>query len=253
MGELKNEPFLWKGTSDRACLLLHGLGGGVYEMQLLGEVLHQQGFTVQGISYPGHDRPSPKMPHSTWPEWYGHALESYKGLAENYSEITLIGFSTGCPISLHLAATHPVSRLVMLAPYFAIRRRWYYLLPIEAYLYSIGFLLNDLPRFRLPIFDSEMQAAAQAIVFYKTFSVPAVRSANELIAQVKTEVPKIQVPTLIIQSPEDTIVEPSGAQWLYDHLRTSEKKLCWLKTSDHVVTLDREREEVFQQISTFLQ
>jgi carboxylesterase len=63
---LKNEPFLLEADDEQVCLLLHGLGGGAYEMQLLDEYLHRKGLSVQTINYPGHDHPAPRMPASTW-------------------------------------------------------------------------------------------------------------------------------------------------------------------------------------------
>jgi carboxylesterase len=277
---LINQPFLLKGPveNDHVCLLLHGLGGGVYEMQLLGAYLNQQGLTVQGISYPGHDaavtrlndpdgfceygdrpdsnlsaRTKLKMPASTWQQWYGHILETYQNLSQVYTSISVIGFSTGCPLGLHLAATHPVHKLVMLCPYLSIRYQWYYLLPLEAYLFSIGHLIEDIPRLRLPIKDQIMHEGAQKAAFFQTFNLSSVRSAVALIDQVKTEIPKITAPALIIQACNDTIVDPAGAEFLYQYLGSPIKKLHWLPESDHIITLDLEREEVFAEVGAFLQ
>ena len=251
---LQNQPFFLVGSEsdNHAYLLLHGLGGGVYEMQLLGEYLHQNGMTVQGIQYPGHDRPAPKMPDSTWQDWYGHSLESYHQLTQTYERVSIIGFSTGCVLGLHLAAQHPVHKLVLLSPYLLIRRYWFTVLPLEAYVFSLGYWLQDIPRLGLPIRDPIMQAAAQQVVFFHTFNLKAVRSAIALIDQVKTELPQIQNPSLIIQSKRDSVVDPSGAMLLYEKLESDEKQLHWLERSDHVITLDVEREQVFAAIGEFL-
>jgi carboxylesterase len=249
---LVNTPFFLTGSNpDQAILLLHGLGGGVYEMQLLGDFLNQQGWTVQGIAYPGHDQPEPKMPVSTWQQWYAHIQATYLNLRQTYAKVSVVGFSTGCPLGLHLAVQHPVEKLVMLSPYFLIRRQWYLLMPVENYIFALDWLIKDVPRLRLPIFDPEMQRQAQDIVFYKTFNVPCVRSAMELIEQVKLELPQVKNPTLIIQSPKDTVVDPSGADYLLQTLGSAQKKLIWLKDSDHVVSLDSERAQVFAAVGAF--
>ncbi len=251
---LLNEPFYWigSGLSKRACLLLHGLGGGVYEMQLLGEYLHQQGMTVQGIAYPGHDRQAPKMPASTWPEWFDHVRASYEQLTQTHTQIQVIGFSTGCPLALHLAASYPVHKLVLLAPYLLLRRRWYYLLPLEALISSLGHWIIDVPRLWLPIAEPKMRQLAQEIVFFRSFNITAVRSAMELIDLVKQELHQITVPTLIMQSQQDSVVDPSGAEYLHQHLGAQEKWLHWLSRSDHVIGLDVERQEVFRTVGKFL-
>jgi carboxylesterase len=142
--------------------------------------------------------------------------------------------------------------LVMLSPYFLIRRQWYFLMPVENYIFALDWLIKDVPRLRLPIFDPEMQRQAMEIVFYRTFSIPAVRSAMELIELVKPELPKIANPTLIIQSTKDTVVDPSGADYLLQQLGSTQKKLVKLNASDHVIGLDRERERVFSEVAAFL-
>ncbi|MEO1134538.1 MAG: carboxylesterase, partial [Cyanobacteria bacterium J06639_1] len=97
---LSNQPFLLEAEGDRACLLMHGLGGGAYEMQQLGTHLHQEGWTVRCSLYPGHDRPAPAMPDSTWEQWYDCVLSEYQTLAATYSEVAVVGFSTGCVLGL---------------------------------------------------------------------------------------------------------------------------------------------------------
>jgi carboxylesterase len=251
---LTNRPFLLESPTypDQACLLLHGLGGGVYEMELMGQYLHQKGYTVQGIAYPGHDRASGRMPASTWQQWFQHIQQTYTQLCQRYAKITLIGFSTGCPLALELASQNPVHRLVLLSPYLAIRYEWYYLLPAEAYLYTLGLVIEDLPRLGLPMRDRAMKAEAEKVLFFKTFNTKAVRSAAELITRVKPKVPSIKVPSLIIQSRRDRVVAPWGAQWLYDHLGATQKELLWLEESDHIIPLDCDRNQVFLWISGFL-
>jgi carboxylesterase len=250
---LKNEPFILEASRQEVCLLLHGLGGGAYEMQLLGEYLHSKGLSVQAINYPGHDRPSAKMPASTWQDWYGHIRNTYESLSSRYGQVNVIGFSTGCPLALHLATEFSIKKLVLLSPFFAIRREWFYLLPPEAYLYSLGRLIDDVPRRHPPIRDQQVRRHAEQAAYFRTFNLPSVRSAFELIDQVKVRLPEICVPTLIIQSPRDSVVDPSGATFLYDHLGSQTKKLHWLKDSDHAIALDSEREEVFQHTFDFLE
>lgn len=251
---LKNQPFFLEAQSNtqQACLLLHGLGGGVYEMQLLAQSLHELGISVQGINYPGHDQPTARMPDSTWKDWYGWILENYQQLTQRYASVTVIGFSTGCPLALNLALALPVDKLVLLSPYLAIRHQWYYILRPEAYLFSIGRLLTNLPRRHLPIRDQGMRELAHQAIFFKTFNLNAVRSANELIASVKTQLHRIMAPTLIIQPRLDTIVDPSGAEFIYQNLGSQTKKLVWLDESDHIIPLDVEREIVFKAVGEFV-
>ncbi len=43
------------------------------------------------------------------------------------------------------------------------------LLTLEAYLFSFGWLIHDIPRLRLPIQDLQMRAVAEKAAFFRTF------------------------------------------------------------------------------------
>ncbi|BCX12811.1 MAG: carboxylesterase [Thermosynechococcus sp.] len=253
MVSLVNLPFFYgHGAGDRACLLLHGLGGGAYELQLLGEVLYETGWTVQGILYPGHDRPRAQMPPSTWPQWYEAAVSAFEALRESYSTVAVVGFSTGGTLALHLARHYSIDALVLLAPFLRIYRPWFLPITPERLVQSLGQWIPWVPRRSLPLRDRTVRQAAEAACFFKSFNLQAVRSALDLIAQVEQELPMITTPTLILQSRADTIVAPQGAQRIYEDLGSPDKELHWLKDSDHLLPLDVEREQVFAKVVAFL-
>lgn len=250
---LVNLPFFYgHGAGDRACLLLHGLGGGAYELQLLGEVLYETGWTVQGILYPGHDRPSAQMPASTWPQWYEAVVTAFQALQESYSTVAVVGFSTGGTLALHLAYHYSVDALVLLAPFLRIYRPWFFPVRPETLVQSLGRWIPWVPRRSLPIRDRPLRQAAEEACFFKSFNLQAVGSALDLIAQVEQELPMITTPTLILQSRADTIVDPQGAQRIYENLGSPDKELHWLKDSDHLLPLDVERGQVFTKVVAFL-
>lgn len=258
MLQLNNEPFYLQpeGGAKEAVLMLHGLGGGVYEMRPLAEELLKQGITVAGFNYPGHDTPAPRMPASTWQQWYEQAEAHYVKLAAMHERVSIIGFSTGCLLALHLAAlyepTYPVHQLVLISPFLKVRMEWYYLLQPERYVRTLGNLIRQIPRWRLPISDPEMHTLAMQAAYFKTFNIPSVRSALELIKLVDPEIEQVHCRTLIIQSTGDRVVCSTGAQILMDRLGCQDKEVLWLEKSDHVVLLDRDREAVIQKILLFI-
>jgi len=250
---LVNVPFFYgHADSRRACLLLHGLGGGAYELQLLGQALYEQGLTVQGILYPGHDRPARQMPASTWHEWYGATLSAFQELHAQFDAIAVIGFSTGATLALHLAHSQPVAQLVLLCPFLRIYRPWFAPLPAEPLVRAIAPWIAHLPRRALPIRDAQMRQQAEAAAFFKSFNLRAVGSALDLIAQVEAELPSITTPTLILQTRADDTVDPHGAQQIYEQLASTHKELHWLERSNHVIALDGERHEVITKVAGFL-
>lgn len=255
---LNNEPFYWQPAqgSPEAFLFLHGLGGGVYEMRPLAQQLLEQGFAVAGFNYPGHDQPTPRMPASTWQQWYERVEEQYQGLLQSHDRVSLVGFSTGCLLALHLAAQHQhterLHQLILLSPFLKVRMEWYYLLQPERYVRALGGIIRHVPRWRLPIRDPEMQALALKAAYFKTFNIPAVRSALELIQVVDGEIERVDRPTFIVQSTGDRVVCSTGAKILMERLKSARKEVLWLEKSDHILLLDEERDQIVDGIIRFV-
>lgn len=249
---LSNQAFFLPNSPTHAVLLLHGLGGGPYELQMLGEHLHAQGLSVSAIHYPGHDKPQRRMPASTWPQWYEHAEQELMALRRRFAHVDVIGFSTGCLIALHLAARHPIDRIALLSPFLAIKREWYFLLPPELYLKGFVRFLGEVPRRSPPLKDRTLCAEMERVAYFKTFNLDATRSALDLIAIVRAELHEIKAPTLILQSRRDSVVSPAGAAALATGLTAAPVELVWYEKSDHALALDGEREHVFARVAAFI-
>ena len=77
-------------------------------------------------------------------------------------------------------------------------------------------------------------------------------SALELIDTVKPLVPGITAPALIMQGQLDTVIEPAGAVWLHENLGSADRTIVRLARTDHVVALDRERDQVIAVTRAFV-
>jgi carboxylesterase len=239
--------------ADRpTCLALHGLGGGPYELGPVIDALRGSGVRVSAPTLPGHDGPGPVMPASAWADWAASAESAFDGLADGGGPVAVVGFSTGATLALLLATRRPVARLALLAPFLAIRFSG--LIPIrpEGYLRPIARFLPDLPRRSPAARDPEVRRRLRATATFRTFSLRATLSALELIEQVKPLVPSIRAPALILQGRRDTVVDPRGADWLARHLGSPRKGLLWFTRSDHLLTLDLDRDRVVAEALAFL-
>jgi carboxylesterase len=241
------------GRLDRpSCLVLHGLGGGPYELEPLIAALRAEGLRVLSPVLPGHEGPGPVMPASRWSDWYATAQAGFDELTSVGGLVSVVGFSTGSTLALRLATRRPVARQVLLAPFLAFRYSGLIPLRPASYLLYLASVVPDLPRRPPAVRDREMRRWASNASRFRTFSLAATQSALELIAVVEREVPEIRVPTLIIQGRRDTVVEPANASWLYRNLGSTEKRLLLMHRSDHLLALDRERDLVIAETLAFL-
>jgi carboxylesterase len=235
-----------------SCLVLHGLGGGPYELSPLTAALAGEGLQVSVPVLPGHDGRGPLMPASCWSDWAATAGSAFDELAVRREPVVVVGFSTGATLALYLASRRSVARLVLLAPFLTIRyTSWIPFAPANI-LSPLAKMIPSLPRRPPAVRDPEMRRWASTLDRFRTFSIPAALSALELIELVKPLVPTINAPTLIIQGLLDTVIDPAGASWLHDHLASIEKNVVTLPRSDHLVALDHEREQVIALTKSFI-
>lgn len=237
--------------SRPACLAIHGLGGGPYELEPLVDALRASGRRVEAVTLPGHDGPGPVMPASSWPDWVAAAEARLDELARDGPPV-LIGFSTGATIALHLASRRPVDRLVLIAPFLAIRHTGRLPFRTGPVVRTLSRLVPDLPRRPPAIRDAEARRRLAALDRFRTFSLPAAASALELIEAVVPSLASIAAPTLILQGRLDSVVEPSRAAWLLDRLGSHRKRLVTLDRSDHLAPHDLDRDQLIAEALAFL-
>ncbi len=241
--EVRNDvPAPDHAAESPSCLALHGLGGGPYEIGPLIDALEADGLRVDAPILPGHEPKSPVMPASNWRDWATASEAAFDALATAGRPVVVIGFSTGATLALRLATRRPVARMVLLAPFLAIRYSGLIPLRPTSYLRHIARLIPNLPRRPPAVRDPLMRRWASGHDSFRTFSLHSAISALELIDEVKSVVPAITTPTLIIQGRLDTVVEPKNARWLHRHLGATAKALVKLPQSDHLIMLDRDRE-----------
>ncbi len=192
------------------------------------------------------------MPASIWLDWAAAAESAFDELAKWGEPVVCIGFSTGATLALNLATRRPVARLVLLSPFLQIRYTSLVPLPALGYMRPVSRVVPNVPRRPPAVRDPEMRRWAARQQQYRTFSLQAAASALELIDLVIPLVPAITIPTLIIQGQRNTVVEPTQASWLHRNIGSSDKKIVRLPRSDHLVALDRERDQVIAAAKAFV-
>ncbi len=240
------------GPEPAPCLAIHGLGGGPYELQPLIDALRRSGRRVDAPTLPGHEGAGPVMPASSWVDWTRAAESWYDELTAGRGAASVVGFSTGALIALHLASRRPVDRLVLIAPFFAIRYTDRLPFRPSRLLRAIARFRPDIPRRGPAARDPEARARVARLDRFRTFSLAATLSALELIGRVEPLLPRIEAPALILQGSLDTVVEPARAAWLLDRLGSRPKRLVMLPNSDHLAALDRDRDRLIAEALAFL-
>lgn len=235
------ESFFFKGTNERAVLLLHGYTGAPSEMRLLGEYLNSKGFTVKCVLLPGHGTTPEDLNETTTDDWYAEAEHACCELLSSHSKVMVAGLSMGGLLTIRIASQLPIERAAILAAPIYLQDKRVPLFPILRYFVKY-----------LPKHKRSYHEAAKYNVAYDKMPTKPIGSILQMINTAKAEyIPQIEIPCLIMQSKIEHTVAPKSAQYIYDNIKSKVKKLVWFEHCGHILTLDNEREKVFELVGEF--
>ena len=243
-------PFTYnRGASPVGVLLLHGWTGSPPEMQPLGEYLAAQGWTVHGPLLPGHGTQPEALLRVTERDWIATAHRAYAALAAECDTVFVGGLSMGGLLALHLGATlpHPPAGIIaMSAPIFITDWRRY--LAPAAPLHTRFQPWSHKRATR----DDVDPTTPTRLWDYRRYPTISGHHIVRLMNQVRSRLPHVRAPLLVMQGRQDRTVLPASAQYIYDHVASPDKTLVWWDHSAHCITVDQEREAVWSRTASWI-
>ena len=241
------ETFFFPGGKV-GCLLTHGFTATPQEMHELGTRLASQGHTVLGVRLFGHGTKLEDIARSRWPDWLASVEDGYHLLREWCDQIVVIGFSTGGCLSLIMVSELPVDGIVTLStpyllPPIPFLKQLYPILP------ALSIVLPAISKG--PPVWKDMEAA-KSRVQYDAYPLRSVYEFGAMLEGMRPKLNKVTAPALLIHSLDDNFIPPSDMQHIYDSLGSTEKRMVHVKNSNHIITCDAAREEVFRETESFV-
>ena len=244
------EPFFLPGDASKpACLLIHGFTGTPKEMRWMGDYLNARGHACLGIRLSGHATRPKDMARSRWTDWTASVEDGYNLLRGVSDRIFLVGLSMGGVLSLLMSTRLDAAGVVAMstpaelpAPYPA----W----TMKALSYFKTYIRKSRGAPDEGWFDKE------AWKDHISYPLNPIRSAAELqtmLGRMRSALPKVNVPVLLIHSKDDTYVPSDSMPKIYARLGASDKEMLWVTGSGHVVTRDAARGQVFEAAAAFIQ
>lgn len=238
------EPFFLPG-GDTGCLLIHGFTGTPKEMRMLGDSLSASGYTVLAPRLFGHATNPEAMRRARWQDWLASVEDGLNLLRSCTSRQVVMGLSMGGVLSLLAAARYEFAAAVAFSTPSALPsdpRR--FLLPL------IGRL--DI-RIKKGAPDWRNQEAALDHMDYPFYPSRAIVELNSLIITMRSELPRVNLPVLLVQSRQDTSIPAGSMDTIFREVSSVDKSKYWVENSGHVVIREPEREKIFTEVKSFLQ
>ena len=238
----KPAPFTFE-AGPRAVLLLHGFTGHTADVRMLGRFLEKKGYTTHAPIYRGHGEAPEELIQTTPSDWWEDVVEAYQYIKSlGYEEIAVAGLSLGGALGLKLANCNEVKGVVpMCSPmYFDNMTQL-----------TKGFKFFATQYKQLEKKDNEqIEAEVQQLMENSTTMFDEIR---EFFAEVKNEIDMIYAPAFVVQAEKDQMINPESANYIYEQLASDDKSIKWYEESGHVITLDKERDILFEDIYAFLE
>lgn len=237
-------PFESVPTNPRAgCLLVHGLTGSPAEMRPLAEYLSARDYHCVVPLLPGHGTRLEDLHHVAWRDWMHSAAQALADLQTEYENVYAAGLSLGTLIVAHLAAQHPeLAAVALLSPALAVSNRFLWLAPF------IHPIVRTFPKSPGNLHAAD---ASSYIWSYDRWSTHALGELWRLQRQVKSEMSSVRVPALVVYTTRDTALANDAGQQTLVRWGFRDKELMTLHESEHVVTLDIERDVVLERVAAF--
>jgi carboxylesterase len=237
------EPFLFDG-GPIGCAVLHGFTATPREMQPLGRFLNERGLTVHGVRIAGHGTRPEDLARTTRRDWYASAREAVRGLRARCERVFACGLSLGGALSLLLGADGEIDgALAINAP----------LRPYERRLKFARWLAFVVPYTVKGQADLHDPVALAAHADYPRVPTRAASELYRLTRELERALPRVRVPTLVIQSRLDRVVPPGNAQTIFERVATPDKHLVWLARGGHIATEDDDKAIVFEEAFRFIE
>ncbi len=261
--EIKDHSFFLEG-GEVGVLLIHGLTGTPVEMRYVGKGLHKAGYTVYGMQLPGHCGNEADLSATCWKDWYGAVERALEALRARVQTVVVGGLSMGAVMALHLAARQPDKISGMLLYGTTL---WYdgWTIPWYSFLWKplihtpIGRNYTFMEKFPYGIKDERLRKRVVQNMLSGNSAdaglagMPAcgVRQLWKLVAEVKKELPTITAPALILHAREDDMSSVRNAYYVAKRL-AGPVDVGLLDDCYHMITVDRQRDEVVSRSVEFL-
>ncbi|MCW9132937.1 carboxylesterase [Bacillus paramycoides] len=236
------KPFTFEG-GDRAVLLLHGFTGNSADVRMLGRFLEKKGYTCHAPIYKGHGVPPEQLVHTGPEDWWKDVMNAYQHLKDQgYEKIAAVGLSLGGVFSLKLAYTLPILGVVPMCAPMYIKSEEIMYQGILAYAREYKKREQKSP-----------EQIEQEMFEFKQTPMNTLKALQELIRDVRNNVDMIYAPTFVVQARHDEMINTDSANIIYNGVEATLKDIKWYEDSTHVITLDKERDVLHEDVYNFLE
>lgn len=223
-------------------LLCHGFTGSPASMRPWARQLVDAGFSVRLPLLPGHGTHWRDANRTTFADWLATDAAALQELAQRCDKVLVFGLSMGGTLALRMAQLYPalVSGLVLVNPSVLSRRKEMVVLPVLKHLASSVKAIAD---------DIAKPGVSEHA--YPRTPLKALDSLRRAWPVVRSQLPLVTAPLLLLHSRQDHVVEPENAATILSGVGSTDVTEVVLENSYHVATLDHDAQLIIDASIAF--
>lgn len=218
------------------CLVIHGFGGSIREVQPLKDALELNGYITKCPALKGHTGVKEDLKFVTYHDWVTSAEEELVCLKNECEQVFILGFSMGGLIGTRLALKYKVDGLI------TINTPIYYLDIKKIY----ANIIHDLK-------TRDYSNIKRYLKPSNRLPLKALWNFRLLLGGTKNLIQQLQAPLMVIQSIDDDVVQHRSAGYIYRHASSDIKQLATYARGGHVLLLGEMCPTVIKDIFNFLE
>ncbi|GMV98963.1 MAG: hypothetical protein AMXMBFR84_01030 [Candidatus Hydrogenedentota bacterium] len=231
-------------------VLIHGYMAAPLEVRNLAEYFYQRGYAVYGVRLKGHGTSPEDLAQTRWEEWYESMNRGYAIIKTLTDNIVIGGFSTGGALAL-LAAGRKRDKVKAVFSICAPQTLRNYMARFASSIVSMNTLMSKITGGGKN-WEYVENNPENPHINYTRNPLRGVKQLGELMKATETALPDICVPTLIVQSYGDPIINPVSAMNIFEGVGTHLKELTVFDRPNHGIINGAHSEEVFDRVERFL-
>ena len=236
------------GEGSTGVLVIHGFTGNPSSMTPQAQAFAAAGLHVEQPRLPGHGTTIDDMMTTDWSDWSGEASAAFDRLAERAAEIVVIGLSMGGTLTLWTGLRHlGDERLKGLIAVNAAT------MPMPADVVEMVQEMIDDGMTVMPAVGGDIADPDVTEIAYDGTPLKQYMSlVNDGIVPIADRYGELDVPVLILSSPDDHVVPPEHSAHLRDTAGGGVEFVS-LERSYHVATQDYDRDLINDRSLEFIE
>ena len=226
--------------------IIHGFTGSTYEVRDLAEYLGKQGFYTRADNLPGHGTTPEDCNRYLYSDWIDFVEQGFAEMTSRCDNVYVIGISMGSLLALHLSSIFPLNAAVYASIAIKFKDK------ISAHILTPLFHRIIPLRLKKYSYPKNLRDNLKSLG-YQVWPMSALNEFRKLTKHIKSELPSVTCPALLIQSKSDMLILKENIEFVYDNILSKKKEKFFLENTSHNIFVSSPSQKlIFEKVSSFL-